>query len=96
MNDFSKQAQDIADRIAEQVRSVIPQNKNAYEIRTQVLNMAQEMAHFEFGSKQMLWEVSAERDPEGRILETSNAPKVPTAKEVLKTAKEYYDFINTK
>lgn len=96
MNDFSKQAQEMADKVSEQVKSLIPHNKNAYEIRAQVLSMAQEMTQFEFNVKYMTWEQGVERDENGRMLDNTGSPKVPNAKDVLKTAKEYYDFINTK
>ena len=93
-NGITKQAQDLAD----QVKAAIPQvkfNKNGYEIRTQVLEMAKGFEEFQFGSKFAGWEQSVTRDPDsGEVVTTVNMPEVPGVDKVLETAEKFYNFIN--
>jgi len=93
-NGITKQAQDLAD----QVKAAIPQvkfNKNGYEIRTQVLEMAKGFEEFQFGSKFAGWEQSVKRDPEtGEVVTTVEMPTVPGVDKVLETAEKFYNFIN--
>ena len=92
--DFTKQAQEFA----EQVKSAIPQvkfNKNGYEIRTQVLEMAKGFEEFNYSSKFQGWEMSAERDEKtGQIITKVAMPEVPGVDQILTTAQKFYDFIN--
>ena len=93
-NGITKQAQDLAD----QVKAAIPQvkfNKNGYEIRTQVLEMAKGFEEFQFGSKFAGWEQSVKRDPEtGEVVTIVEMPTVPGVDKVLETAEKFYNFIN--
>ena len=94
MTDYTKQAQEIA----EQVKSALPKvsfNKNGYEIRTQVLEMAKGFEEFQFGSKFAGWEQSVSRDPKtGEVVTTVEMPAVPGVDKVLETAEKFYNFIN--
>jgi hypothetical protein len=70
-------------------------NKNGYEIRTQVLDMAKEFTEFEYTSKWMGFENTIERDPEtGQIINKVGMPEVPGLDKVLETAQQMYDFVN--
>ena len=56
-----------AEHLAQSVRDTLPKvqfNKNGYEIRTQVLDMAKQFVEFEFSQKWMGFETSTKRDPE--------------------------------
>ena len=101
MTDYTKQFADMAEqfqKMAEQFKPQLPEvkfNKNGYEIRTQVLDMAKQFTEFEFSSKYMGWENSVERDKEsGQIVNTVNMPQVPGVDKVLDNAQKFYDFIN--
>jgi hypothetical protein len=101
MTDYTKQFADMAEQfktMAEQFKPQLPEvkfNKNGYEIRTQVLDMAKQFTEFEFSSKYMGWENSVERDKEsGQIVNTINMPQVPGVDKVLDNAQKFYDFIN--
>ena len=94
MTDYTKQAQEFA----EQVKSALPKvsfNKNGYDIRTQVLEMAKGFEEFQFGSKFAGWEQSVSRDPKtGEVVTTVEMPQVPGVDKVLETAEKFYNFIN--
>jgi hypothetical protein len=94
MTDYNKQAQDIA----EQVKNALPKvtfNKNGYEIRTQVLEMAKGFEEFQFGSKFAGWEQTVKRDTEtGEVVTIVEMPTVPGVDKVLETAEKFYNFIN--
>ena len=101
MTDYTKQFANMAEqfqKMAEQFKPQLPEvkfNKNGYEIRTQVLDMAKQFTEFEFSSKYMGWENSVERDKEsGQIVNTVNMPQVPGVDKVLDNAQKFYDFIN--
>ena len=47
-----------AEQLAQSVRETLPKvqfNKNGYEIRTQVLDMAKQFTEYEYSSKWMVW-----------------------------------------
>jgi len=87
-----------AEQLAQSVRETLPKvqfNKNGYEIRTQVLDMAKSFTEFEFSQKWMGFETSTKRDPEtGQIISKVDAPEIPGVDKVLDTAEKFYDFIN--
>jgi hypothetical protein len=84
--------------MAEQFKPQLPEvkfNKNGYEIRTQVLDMAKQFTEFEFSSKWMGFENSTKRDPQtGQIVSKVDMPEVPGVDKVLDNAEKFYDFIN--
>ena len=94
MTEVTKQFEQFADAI----KASIPQvkvNKNGYEIRTQVLDMAKQYTEFEHSSKFAGWEQSVTRDPEtGEVVTKVEMPEVPGVDKVLETAEKFYNFIN--
>ncbi len=76
-------------------RRNIMQNKNAYEIRTEVLAMAKDLITDRFHSVRNNWEQSQDRHPEtGQILSIEDAPLYPTSAEILAEAKALYAFVD--
>ena len=70
-------------------------NKNGYEIRTQVLEMAKEHNKFEYSAKFNEWENTIKRDSEtGHIINKVKMPDVPGVEQILETAKQFYEFDN--
>ena len=70
-------------------------NKNAYELRTDILSMAQGQVMDKFNNQFSVWDMSCERHPDTGVLMPSNvpAPSYPTTSEILKTANELYSFV---
>jgi hypothetical protein len=70
-------------------------NKNGYEIRTEILGMAKQMAEFEYSAKFQGWEMSTARDEKtGQFITTVGMPQVPGLEQILQTAQKMYDFVN--
>jgi polyhydroxyalkanoate synthesis regulator protein len=94
MTDFTKQAE----QFAEQMKAAMPKvtfNKNGYEIRTQVLDMAKSMSEFEYSAKFQQVEMTAKRDPEtGEVVSNVQFPEIPGTDKVLEAAQKFYDFVN--
>src|SRR5210317_1894029 len=87
-----------AEYVQEKVKEAMPKvsfNKNGYEIRTQVLDMAKQFTEFEHSQKWVGWEISAKRDKEtGQVVTKVDMPEVPGVDQVLETAEKFYDFVN--
>jgi hypothetical protein len=85
---------------ADAVKSLTPQiniNKNGYEIRTQVLEMAKNQVEFEFGTKYQEWEHNIVRDPKtSKVTNIVKMPSPPGVSEILETAEKFYEFVNQK
>ena len=81
----------------DKIKDALPKvqfNKNGYEIRTEVLDMAKAFTEFEYSNKWMGWEVSAKRDEKtGQVLNKVDMPEIPGSKEVLETTEEFYKFV---
>ena len=81
----------------DKIKDALPKvqfNKNGYEIRTEVLDMAKAFTEFEYSNKWMGWEVSAKRDEKtGQVLNKVDMPEIPGSKEVLETAEEFFKFV---
>jgi len=91
-----KQTQEIADMF-KQAMPKVTMNKNGYEIRTQVLEMAKDNVWSDFHAKFAGWEQTVKRDPEsGEVVSTTTMPEVPGADQVLEAAEKFYDFVNGK
>ena len=70
-------------------------NKNGYEIRTDILDMAKGLVSEEFHSKFQGWEMTAARDEKtGQIVTTVGMPAFPGLEKVLETAEKMYSFVN--
>jgi len=87
-----------AEQLAQSVRETLPKvqfNKNGYEIRTQVLDLAKQWNEFEYSQKFLGYETSTKRDPNsGEFVTTVGMPEVPGVDQVLETAEKFYNFIN--
>jgi hypothetical protein len=95
---FKKTAEQTAEQMQNAVKEAMPKvtfNKNGYEIRTQVLDLAKQFTEFEYSQKWVGWEISTRRDPEtGQMATKVGMPEVPGVDHVLETAEKFYDFIN--
>ena len=70
-------------------------NKNGYEIRTEILEMAKDLVASEFHVKFQGWEMTAERDAKtGQIVNKVSMPEFPGLDKVLETAEKMYAFVN--
>jgi hypothetical protein len=71
-------------------------NKNGYEIRTDILEMAKDLVQSEYSVKFQGWEMTAERDEKtGQIVNKVAMPEFPGLDKVLETAEKMYAFVNT-
>jgi hypothetical protein len=69
-------------------------NKNGYEIRTDILAMAKDLAQQEFQVKFAGWEMTAQRDPQtGQLVSTVAMPEFPGLEKILETAAKMYEFV---
>ena len=88
------------EQLAEAMKSAIPHiksNKNGYEIRTKVLEMAQADVWNDYHAKWGQFEQSVKRDKDtGEIVTEIKFPDVPGADAVLDTAQKFYNFVNQK
>ena len=96
MNEMTKQFE----QFAEVMKSAMPQvkaNKNGYEIRTKVLEFAQNQVWQDFHAKWGAFETSMKKDGDEVVTEIA-MPEVPGADAVLEAANKFYDFVsgNTK
>ena len=70
-------------------------NKNGYEIRTEILDMAKGFVTEDFNAKFLGWQMSSTRDDKtGHIVTTVDMPTFPGLDEILKTAEKMYEFVN--
>jgi hypothetical protein len=70
-------------------------NKNGYEIRTDILDMAKSLVSEEFHSKFRGWEMSVQRDEKtGQVITKVDMPEFPGLDKVLEAAEKMYDFVN--
>jgi len=102
-NNFNQQLSAMAEQFQKMAENYSPKtpdvkfNRNGYEIRTEVLDLAKQFTEFEWGSKWMGFENSTRRDPDsGEFVNTVNMPSVPGVEQVLENAEKFYDFINRK
>lgn len=71
-------------------------NKNGYEIRTEILEMAKDIVAQEYTYKWQGWEMTAKRDDKnGQIVTTVGMPEFPGLDKVLETAEKMYSFVNS-
>lgn len=91
-----KQTQELADMF-KQAMPKVSTNKNGYEIRTQVLEMAKDNVWSDYHAKFAGWEQTVTRDPEtGEVVNTVKLPEIPGVDQVLEAADKFYDFVNGK
>ena len=92
MNDMTKQFEQFADMMKAAMPQVKP-NKNGYEIRTKVLEMAQNQAWQDYHAKWGAYETSMKKEGD-EVVTTVAMPEVPGADAVLDAANKFYDFVN--
>jgi hypothetical protein len=69
-------------------------SKNGYEIRTEILSMAKDLAQQEYQVKFAGWEMSAKKDEKtGQLVSTVNMPEFPGLDKILETAEKMYSFV---
>ena len=81
--------------MADFMMSFTPQikyNKNGYEIRTKILEMAQNEMWNDYHAKFGAWSTSIAKDGE-EIVTKVEMPTVPGVSEVLETAEKFYSFV---
>ena len=70
-------------------------NKNGYEIRTEILDMAKGLISEEYHSKFRGWEMSVAKDEKtGQVVTTVAMPTFPGLDKILETAEKMYGFVN--
>jgi hypothetical protein len=93
MTDFTKTFTETADKM----KQLVPQvsfNKNGYEIRAQMLEMAQQQMWNDYHAKWGAFSTSVSKD--GREVVTKvEMPTVPGVDQVLEAAEKFYAFVNT-
>jgi len=84
--------------VAEMFKAAMPKittNANGYEIRTKVLEMAQNQAWQDYHAKLGAYETSVTKEGD-EVVTTVTMPQVPGADAVLEAANKFYDFVNGK
>jgi len=77
-------------------KNTMPQvkpNKNGYEIRTKVLEFAQNNAWQDYYAKWGQFETSVKKEHD-EIVTKIEMPTVPGAEDVLQTAEKFYNFVS--
>jgi hypothetical protein len=92
MNDFQKNFEQFADMMKSSMPTVKP-NKNGYEIRTKVLEFAQNNAWQDYYAKWGQFETSVKKEHD-EIVTKVEMPTVPGAEDVLQTAEKFYNFVS--
>lgn len=84
--------------VAEMFKAAMPKittNKNGYEIRTKVLEMAQNNVWQDYHAKYGQWETSVNKENDEVVMKVT-MPEVPGADAVLEAAEKFYNFVNGK
>ena len=89
-----KQTQEIADMF-KQAMPKVNTNKNGYEIRTKVLEMAQNNVWQDYHAKLGAFETTVAREGD-EVVTTVTMPEVPGVDAVMDAADKFYDFVNGK
>ena len=89
-----KQTQEIADMF-KQAMPKVTTNKNGYEIRTKVLEMAQNNVWQDYHAKLGAFETTVAKDGD-EVVTTVTMPEVPGVDAVMEAAEKFYDFVNGK
>lgn len=92
MNDMTKQFEQFADMMKAAIPQVKP-NKNGYEIRTKVLEMAQNQMWQDYHAKWGAFETTISKE-DGEVVTKVEMPEIPGADKVLEAAEMFYSFVN--
>jgi len=70
-------------------------NKNGYEIRADILDMAKGLVSEDYHSKFRGWEMTVAKDEKtGQIVTKVGMPEFPGLDKILETAEKMYAFVN--
>ena len=69
-------------------------NRNGYEIRTEILDMAKSLVTKDFELKFRGWELTTIKDTTGQLVTTVEMPEFPGLEKILETAEKMYAFVN--
>lgn len=69
-------------------------NRNGYEIRSDILGLAEKLVLEEYKAKFMGWELTAHKLETGQLVTQVEMPQFPGLEKVLETAQKMYDFVN--
>ena len=89
-----KQTQEIADMF-KQAMPKVTTNKNGYEIRTKVLEFAQNQAWQDYHARMGAFETTVAKEGD-EVVTTVAMPEVPGVDAVLEAADKFYNFVNGK
>lgn len=89
---MTKQFEQFADMMKSAMPTVKP-NKNGYEIRTKVLEMAQNQMWQDYHTKWGQFETSMKKDGDEIVTEVT-MPEVPGSDKVLEAAELFYNFVS--
>lgn len=92
MNDMTKQFEQFAELMKGAI-PVIKANKNGYELRTKVLEFAQNQVWQDFDAKWGAFQTSMKKEG-NEIVTQVTMPEVPGTDAVLETAQKFYDFVS--
>ena len=84
--------------VAEMFKAAMPKittNKNGYEIRTKVLEMAKDNVWSDYHAKFAGWSTLVTKEGD-EVVTKVEMPEVPGADKVIETANMFYDFVNGK
>ena len=87
-----KQTQEIADMF-KQAMPKVNTNKNGYEIRTKVLEMAQNNVWQDYHAKLGAFQTSVTKEGD-EVVTTVKMPEVPGVDAVMEAADKFYAFVN--
>lgn len=94
MTDVTKQFEQFTDMMKAAMPSVKP-NKNGYEIRTKVLELANTAVWNDYAAKWGQFETSVTKEGD-EVVTKVQMPEVPGAEKVLEAAEKFYAFVNQK
>jgi hypothetical protein len=89
---MTKQFEQFAEAMKAAMPTVQP-NKNGYEIRTKILEMANNTVWQDYYAKWGAFETSIKKEHDELVTKVE-MPEVPGADTVLETAQKFYDFVN--
>ena len=97
MKDFAKQAEQL-EQFKEMMKTLVPQikpHKSGFEIRTKVLEFAQNQLWNDYHAKWGQFETSVQK-LDDEIITSVKMPEVPGVDSVIEAAEKFYNFVNKK
>lgn len=72
----------------------VNKSKNGYEIRSDILGLAGQLALEEYKAKMAGWELECKKSETGEVVTNVTMPEFPGLEQILDTAQKLYDFVN--